>query len=76
MGAAKSGKPGRGVGKGLVNYIEKAGLSGFGFSGHSGRLRLAGRRRLPVEKCDSQDQKMAAGCILNRTWESKMEIPG
>src|ERR1035438_7352050 len=37
--------------------------------------RLGGRKRLPEEKCNSQDQRMAAGYILNPTREFKMEIP-
>jgi hypothetical protein len=27
------------------------------------------------ENCNLQDQRMAAGCILNRAGEPKMEIP-
>jgi hypothetical protein len=34
-------------------------------------VKAGGRRK----ECNSPDQGMAAGCILNGTRESKMEIP-
>jgi hypothetical protein len=46
-------------------------------------LRITAVRKLAVEAAVgpprapySPDQKMAAGCILNRTQDSKMELPG
>jgi hypothetical protein len=33
------------------------------------------RGRMQLVECNSPDQKMAAGCILSRPRESKMEIP-
>jgi hypothetical protein len=37
--------------------------------------RQAEPRSAPVdERCNLEDQRMAAGCLLNRAGESKMEI--
>ena len=57
---------------------------------HPGNMRLAGfdvwwrgvtafagsRRQLPIEECNSQNQKWRFGRILTRAGEPKMEISG
>jgi hypothetical protein len=45
------------------------------FSGMTTTASYAGEDGSQRENCNSQDQRMAAGVILNRTRESEMGIP-
>jgi hypothetical protein len=72
--AAKSGGQEVRVGEVFVECAEKMGFPGFGFFRQGNNYALRGRKRLPEEKCNSRDQRMAAGTILNSAGESKMEI--
>jgi hypothetical protein len=63
------------VGEVSMERTAKAGYAVFGFLRRA-KVALGGAEdRSPRNKCGSRDQKVAAGCILNRTRESKMEIP-
>jgi hypothetical protein len=75
MGAVKSGGQEVRVGEVFVECVEKAGLPGFGFFPQGDNCALRGEDGSRRKKCTSQDQKKAAGCILNSTRKSKMEIP-
>jgi hypothetical protein len=75
MGPGKSDGQEVMVGEAFVEGIGKTGFPGFGFFRQADNWALRERRRPPEEECESQNQRKAAGCILNRTRESKMEIP-
>jgi hypothetical protein len=58
----------------FLECIGKTGLPGFG-SSRQATLSLSGARRRLPKNCASEDQKLTAGCILNKTRTSDMEIP-
>ena len=49
-------------------------IAGYEDVNDAGRSALQGRRRLPEEKCNLQDQRMAIWFMLNRTWKFEIEI--
>jgi hypothetical protein len=54
--------------------MERQGARFLDFSGRATTAPCGGEDGSRRKKCNSQDQRMAAGYILDRTRESKMEI--
>ena len=75
MGAAKSSGQAVRVGEVFVECAEKAGFPGFGFSGRATTAPCGGENGAGRKERKLQDHRMAGGCILNTTRDSKMEIP-
>jgi ribosomal protein L27 len=78
MGVAKSGDQEVRVGEVFVECAGQTGFPGFGFSGRATTASCGGEDGSRRKKCNSQDQGMAAGGILNRTrdlkWKSRMIV--
>jgi hypothetical protein len=75
-GCSEMKRPGSEGRRGVHGMQWKRSACRFWFLAAERKWRLVepktGSRR---KTCNAQDQRMAAGCILNRTPESKMEIP-
>jgi hypothetical protein len=76
MGAAKSGGREVRTGEVFVESAEKTGFPGFGVSARATTVPCWGEEGCrKKKKCNLPDQKLTAGCILNKTRKFKMEIP-
>src|ERR1035438_7101502 len=75
MGAAKSGGQEVRVGEMFVECAEKTGFPGFGFSGRTPTAPCGGEGGSRRKRCNSADQRKAAGRILAEHPGAKMEIP-
>ena len=78
MDAAKSGGHEVRAGEVFVECSEKTGFPGFGFFRRGDNCALRGEDGSQRGKCNSQDQRMAAGCILTgiRDLKWKFRING
>ena len=71
--AAKSGGQELRVGEVFVECAGKTGFPGFGFFRQGDNCALRGEDGSQRGKCNSTDQRMAAGCILTDIREPKWE---
>src|ERR1039457_1845010 len=76
MGAAKSGGQEVRVGEVFMECAEKKRFPGFGFFWQGDNCALRGEDGSQRGKCNSQDRRLATGCILTGSrvlkWKSRL----